>query len=44
MDFADMDGRYFHYSLSIMGNSLTIKCQLRVQDSPGIYSSSRPTF
>ena len=34
----------FTIPLSIMGNSLTTKCQLRVQYSPGIYSSSRPAF
>ena len=41
MDLADMDGRYFHYSLEHNGNSLTNRCQLSVQDSPEIYSSSK---
>ena len=45
MDLADMDGRYLHdiftIPLSIMGNYLTYRCQLSVQDSPEIYLSSK---
>ena len=45
MDLVDLDrDDIFTIPFSIMGNSLTDRCQLSVQDSLGIWSSSRFFF